>query len=145
MKNRKRPYCVRVQSLTKKLLFFTSGEPLSFGNCFTAFLCVIAGVCAGALLFTLEMLSKAFGVGTSILGSYGAGSASGVSAQGRTVQELMDFKDDLIKEMAEDIGTLKEALKGKERWRTKFDGGGGGGEGWMIPPTRSVRSSRLRL
>ena len=83
------------------------------------------------------MLSKAFGVGTSILGSYGA---SGVSAQERTAQELMDFKDDLIEEMAEEIGTLKEALKGKEGWRTKFDGGGGG---W--PPTRSGRSSRLRL
>ena len=102
-------------------------------------MCVIGGVCAGALLFALEMLSKAFGVGTSIIGSYGA---SGVSSQERRAQDLTDFKDDLIEEMAEEIGTLKEALKGKERWRTKFDGGGGG-RGW--PPTRSGRSSRLRL
>ena len=127
--------------LTNFGLFF-SGEPLSFGNCFTAFLCVIAGVCVGAFLLILEVLSRAIGVGNSVFGSYGVDS-SGMSARVRTAKKLMDHKDGLIREMAAEIKTLREALRDREKGRPTF----GGGEvwNWRMFPTRSLRASRLRL
>ena len=127
--------------LTNFGLFF-SGEPLSFGNCFTAFLCVIAGVCVGAFLLILEMLSTFIGVGNAVFGSYGVNS-SGMSARVRTAKKLMDHKDGLIREMAGEIKTLREALRDREKGRPTF----GGGEvwNWRMFPTRSLRASRLRL
>ena len=57
-------------SLNVTEIFF-SGVPLSLGNCFTAFLCPMAGICRSALLFFMEIMYKTFGLGTFILGSYG--------------------------------------------------------------------------
>ena len=92
---------------------------MSFGTTAFAFLCVIAGVCLGALLLFMEIVSKTFRVGTSILGSYG----------------LTSGNDHIIMEMAEEIKRLKEALKAPGRFR---------GSNWMMP-TPNQRTSRLRL
>ena len=94
------------------------------GNCFTAFLCAIAGICLGALLFFMEIVSKTFGVGTSILGCYGVTSGR-VPSRKRTEED-----DHIIKEMAEEIKRLKEALKAPGKLSN-----------WMMP----TRNMRLQL
>ena len=125
-------------------MVFFSGEPLSFGNCFTAFLYVISGVCVGAFLLILEVLSRAIGVGNSVFGSYGVDS-SGMSARVRTAKKLMDHKDGLIREMAGEIKALREALRDREKGRPRPTFGGGEVWNWRMFPTRSLRASRLRL
>ena len=105
-------------------------------------MCVIAGVSLGAFLLLLEMLSRALGVGNSVFGTYGVNS-SGMSARVRTAKKLLDHKDDLIREMAGEIKTLREALRDKEKGQPTL----GGGEvwDWKMFPTRTLRASRLPL
>jgi hypothetical protein len=94
----------------------SSGQPLGFDNCFTAFTAWLAGIGLGLVLLCLEFISRMTGLNLSIFEMYDRRDPEDQDPE--NYDNILDNKNAIIHSLSLQVKLLERKLKKSERHRS---------------------------